>query len=234
MKVPQALITTTLAMTLFATSANAASVLYNISSFNNDGSTSPTDRQWLIGKTTITVASGLTGTDDAGLVTLQNLQSDPTTASRTSVPRFMNAFVTGTTPGVIVTDTSTGRYFQFGIAADSGNTIDLASLTFQTTRATTGTATRGYSISVSVDGGSYSLLGADSNVTNNRTNGLQNEDLSLAAMQFQGVSSVDFRVSSTGGGMEYINFAINGDVVPEPSTLLLSGLGVLVLLRRRR
>lgn len=223
------IITTSIVLALSAASANAA-VLYNISSFNNDGSTGTT--QWKAGITTITTAAGLTGTTDAELPTLQTISATPITSPQVNVLRFANL----ANPDNLIADT--GGYFQFGITdnGDVSNNMDLTSLTFQAMRATTGTSVRGYTIEVSVDGGTYSLLGDDTDFTSNRNDGLESVTISLAGAAFQGASSVDFQVTGNGGGMEYTNFAINGDIVavPEPSSTALLGLGGLALFLRRR
>jgi hypothetical protein len=208
----------------------SADVLYNIASFNNDGS-SNTSTQWKTGITTITSVSGVTGTDDAGLVTLQTLQANPVTASRLSSPRFSNQDSSSLDDAVIVDASATG-YAQFGIVTDNaGESINLSSLSFQAVRATTGTAVRGYDIDVSINGGAYTVLGA-ANVANQRNDGWESFDLTLTDT---GVTSVDFRIYSTGGGVEYTNFAINGTVIPEPATLgMIAAFGGGILFIRRR
>jgi hypothetical protein len=204
--------------------------LYNIASFNNDDS-SNTATQWKTGITTITSIVGVTGTDDAGLVAFQTLQADPVTASRTSAPRFSNQD-SASLSGTVITDASTTGYFGFGIVTDNpGESINLSSLSFQAARATTTSSVRGYNIDVSINGAAYIDFSA-ADVANNRSNGLEDFDLALTNT---GVTSVDFRIYSTGGGMEYTNFAINGTVIPEPAPLGLIGVfgGGLLFIRRR-
>ncbi|YCM46075.1 PEP-CTERM sorting domain-containing protein [Verrucomicrobiaceae bacterium 227] len=215
---------------LVAGPANGA-LLYNISSFNNNNSTA--SEYWIPGITDITVATGLSGTDDAGLLSLQTLRADATTAT-SGAPRFRNTESgQNNVRGTLTTDASSTQYFQFGILADDGTAINLTSLSFSAVRATGGTTVRGFDIDVSINGGAYTDLGAE-NVINSRNEGLANYDFPVIDT---GINSVDFRVYSTGGGIEYTNFAINGslDAIPEPSSAILAGLGTLALsLRRRR
>ncbi|YCM46074.1 hypothetical protein V2O64_08595 [Verrucomicrobiaceae bacterium 227] len=203
-------------MAVAAISLGAAQgeVLYNISSFNNNNSTA--SQYWIPGITDITVDPNLTGTDDAGLLSLQTLQNDPTTTT-SGGPRFRN-----TEPDqnnvrqTLTTDASATQYFQFGIAGGNGQ-IQLTNLTFDAVRATGGSTVRGFDIDVSVNGGAYIDLGA-SDVANNRNDGLAPFTLDLSSGDFQLISSIDFRVFSTGGGIEYTNFAINGTLAPPADT----------------
>lgn len=72
-------------------------------------------------------------------------------------------------------------------------------------------------------------LAAD-DVVNNCNAGLETIVLDLSG--YQGVSTVDFRVYTTGGGVEYTDFQINS-VVPESAAMVLLGLGSLLLRKRK-
>jgi hypothetical protein len=87
---------------------------------------------------------------------------------------------------------------------------------------------------VSVNGGAYTALGSANVTADRNTAPFDSVSLSLTGPAFQGISSVDFRVNSTGGGIEYTNFAING-TTPEPSAIALLGAAFAAAsLRRRR
>lgn len=182
-----------------------AKVLYHIASFNNNGSTADNNGgNWKTGITTIIRASGITGTDDAGLLSLQTIAPNADTVA--GGVRFRNVGDVNSltaSHGTVIADTT--GYFQFGIA---GNDIDLTNLTFKAVQATTSAATRGYKINVSINGAAYVDLAA-SNVANNRNNGLQQFNIDMTGLA-RGLSSVDFRVYTTGGGVEYTDFQVIG------------------------
>ena len=197
-----------------------ADVLYNIASFNNNG-TRKYSIHWVKGITTIITAPGITGTDDAGLLSLQTINADANTSSKHERERFMNnGSDKDVTTGAIVLDDTSGGYMQFGI---TGSNIALTSLTFQAVAAAWENKGRGYDIDISINGGDYVDLDATI-LTNHRKNGGM-ELFSIDLTGFpRGISSVDFRLSSTGGAVEYIDFKINGTVIQEPTT---QGLGLL-------
>ena len=111
--------------------------------------------------------------------------------------------------------------------------MNLTDLAFDAVRATTSTSVRGYAVTVSVYGGAYVPLGA-ADIANNRNDGLEAFVLGMMGEEFQGFSSVDFRVFATGGGIEWTDFEVNGAVVPEPATMSLLALGGMAMLRRRK
>ena len=66
-----------------------ADVLYNIASFNNDGSTIDNNGgDWKVGITTITLGSGITGSSDADLLADQTISA--TVDTSTAGSRFQN------------------------------------------------------------------------------------------------------------------------------------------------
>jgi len=190
---------------LMAGFANAA-VLYNIDSFNNTGVIA-SDMNWHAGITTITVMPGLTGTDDAQLKTLaaaSGLQPDIWGGQR-----FRNVESHNAAKETVTLDPAGGAgYMQFGIA---GTNIALTELSFLS-RAATGNDNvgRGYSVTVSIDGGAYAAL-ASGLVISGRTNGnMDTISIDLTGAQYQGISSVDFRVSAVTGGVEFTDILVSG------------------------
>jgi hypothetical protein len=133
---------------------------------------------------------------------------------------------------LLLEDTSTLKYMQFGLSAAPG-TLDLTSLTFDALRGTTSTSTRGYDISVSVDGGGYSALAAADIAANRSSASPDNVSIDLSGGAYQDATSVDFRLSNYGGTIEVTNFAVNG-TIPEPATLgLVSIVGAGLIMVRR-
>ena len=210
-------------------------VLYGISSFNNSNSTSGT-ADFIEGITTISTVADLTGTTEAQLLALQTIKAAPLTTVGGS-DRFRNSESPhNNTRGTLTTDSESqtnGGYFQFGIDANDGFAVMTSDLMFDAVRATTGTSERGYRIEMSIDGGGFVEIGAG-NVANQRNDGLQT-DITLPA-EAKGADTIDFRIFATGGGIEWTNFRINGEIapIPEPSSLILLGLGAATVFRRRR
>lgn len=75
-------------------------------------------------------------------------------------------------------------------------------------RATTSSATRGCIINVSTNGSAYFGL-ATNNVANNRSSGLEQFNIDTTGLETD-LSTVDFRIYSTGGGIEYTDFNVIG------------------------
>jgi hypothetical protein len=210
-----------------------AAPIYNIVSFDANDATTTSSKtvQYDPGLVTITVAPGLNGTTASQLLTLQTINANAGTGTTGS--RFQNTDVDAAqTNGTLIADATT-NYFQFGVSGGGGG-ISLDSLSFQAKKATANAATRGYNVVVSVNGGAYTALGSANVTADRNTAPFDAVSLSLTGPAFQGISSVDFRVNSTGGGIEYTNFAING-ATPEPSaTALLGATFAAASVRRRR
>jgi hypothetical protein len=221
-------------LSLVGTAALHAAPIYNIVSFDaNDATTSSsTSVMYDPNLVTITVAPGLSGTTASQLLSLQTVNSAAGTGKTGA--RFQNTDVDAAqTNGTLIVDPS-ANYMQFGVGGGAGG-IRLDSLTFQAKKATTSVSTRGYNVVVSVDGGAYTALGSANLTADRNSPAFDSVSLSLTGPAFQGISSVDFRVNTTGSnGVEYTNFAING-TTPEPSAIALLGAAFTAAsLRRRR
>jgi|GEM_PF-4840880 len=209
-----------------------AAVLYNIASFdaNDASSSSSTTVNYDASLVSITMASGITGSSAADLLALQNI--NPNAATSSAYPRFRNTDAdTAQLNGTLVTDID--GYFQFGIAAQAGQTLNLQSISLQAAQATAGNAGRGFNVQVSVDGGDWTSFTSQS-LTNGRTLGLQDLSYSLAGAAYQDIQSIDFRFQSTTGAVEYTNIAINGSLVPEPSRMIFLALACMGMCFSRR
>jgi len=221
-------------LSLIGATALHAAPIYNIVSFDaNDATTSSsTAVMYDPSLVTTTVAPGLTGTSANQLLSLQTI--NPAAGTGKTGARFQNTDVDAAqTNGTLIADPSS-NYFQFGVSGGAGG-IRLDSLTFQAKKATTSVSTRGYNVVVSVDGGPYTALGSANLTADRNTPAFDSIVLPLTDSAYQGISSVDFRVNTTGAnGVEYTNFAING-TAPEPSALALLGASsAAASLRRRR
>ena len=143
---------------------------------------------------------------------------------------------------------STGYYFGMTLDVTNPLGLNLTSLTFdyglgQNNGVAAQTGNFYYGVFASVNGGAFSQIGStfDSGsitLAQNVTTSLGNQNIDLSSIT--GAQNVALRVwvGSTSavpsGGSIFRNITVNGTVVPEPSTALLGGLGMLVLLRRRR
>lgn len=222
-------------LSLLAATQARAVILYSINSFDPDDATttSSTTVAFDPALVSITVFPGLTGTTAQQLLTLQTL--NPNAGTAIGGIRFQNTDSDiAQSNQTLITDASATGYFQFGVSGGNG-ALTLDNLVFDAKKATAAVATRGFNITASVNGGAYQPLGA-ANLTNDRnTATFDNVSLPLTGAGFQNISSVDFRVFSTGGGIEYRDFAINGNI-PEPASMSLAAIGTAGLLgyRRRR
>lgn len=117
-----------LALTILFCNFIQAEILYRIASFNNNASAADDNGgMWKTGITTINLADGVSGTDDAGLLSLQTLYPDADTTE--GIPRFKNVGeATNKDYETVITDPGSGtEYFQFGI---TGTHITMSNLTF--------------------------------------------------------------------------------------------------------
>ena len=234
MKLPSKSFATALLTLMASAGFSQAAVLYTISSFDPTDATTPSSItvDYDPALVAITTAPGLTGTTAVQLGQLQTINSGATTG--TAVPgdtRFRNTDVdVAQTNGTLLVDaTAATLYFQFGISGGNSS-LTLTDLVFQAKKGTTGVATRGYNVVFSINGGAYTALGSGNLTTDRNTGAFDTITLPLTDTN---VSSVDFRVNSTGSdGVEYANFTLNG--VPEPSTSMLGLLSVVGLLGIRR
>ncbi|MFD0896036.1 PEP-CTERM sorting domain-containing protein [Luteolibacter ambystomatis] len=155
---------------------------------------------------------------------------------------FANASGDGTNG----TASSTADYFSFSLSTPGAETLSLTSFTFDYGVGTNTTGQSGnfhYAVFASVNGGAYAQIGStfstgNLSLTQNVTNVIGNRSVDLSSIT--GADSVAFRVwvgstnASASTGSIFQNIIVNGSVVPEPSAVMLGGLGVLVLMRRRR
>jgi hypothetical protein len=237
-------LTMLVALTICGQTSHGA-IIYQITSFDaTDAVTaSSTTAQYDPTLPSFVLAPGVTGTDGNGLFTLQTLNATAETAATS--PRFKNTDNDANqTNGTLVTDASATLYFQFGASGLPGNLkLNLTNLEFHAGNATTTNAQRGYSITASVNGGPYTSIASGTlssfRVTAGGASGGATDDviIPLTGASFQGISTIDFRVFSVTGGVEYADFTVNGVTTPapEPTSLgvLAAGLVPFILRRRR-
>lgn len=132
-----------------------------------------------------------------------------------------------------------GQFLTFSMTADSGNTFNLASLALDHSRTNSAPRQLGIYASTNVNP-TFTLLQTFSNGNASTPPALGPVDLTNKSIAFNGVSTVSFRLVSfddntSPGVAQFDNIVVNGTVVPEPSSfaLLLGGLGMLQILRRR-
>lgn len=186
--------------------------LYVISSFNNNNSANG-NIQWIAGITDISVAEGLVGTDDTGLFALQTVNIDADSEPNgLKANRFANSISHVKKYTGSITIDPTGGYMEFGISLidPASKDIVLTSLVFNALRSTDNNTKRSYTVVYSLDSGPFVDLQSKS-VTNNRTTGY--EVCSIDLKKQVASESIDIRVSSTGGGIQFKDFVINGDII---------------------
>ena len=119
-------------------------------------------------------------------------------------------------------------YFTFTLTPAATYEIDFTSFVYTGQASGTGATSVAFRSSV------------DSFASNIGTPTVSGTTISLAGASFQNITTpIEFRLygfgaSASGGTFSVNEFTFNGDVVPEPSSALLGGLGLLALLRRRR
>ena len=157
---------------------------------------------------------------------------------------FLRSLVTGADQTAALAD---DNYFSVTISATNpGETLNLTSLTLdyavQNDNASSFSGAVYLQSTVGGTGtGNPVIAGTGTTDTQNSSGfSFAQATFDLSAAGFQGLTSITFQfrfsdtADVTGDLNRMDNVTINGSVVPEPSSALIGGLGVLVLLRRRR
>ncbi|MCA9248635.1 MAG: LamG domain-containing protein, partial [Planctomycetales bacterium] len=153
------------------------------------------------------------------------------------VMRLNTTVTTSTESAAIAND----AYISFTVTPTSSQLMNLQNLTFDAARGGS-TTPRSWYLYSSIDGFTFDNSIDQADVPTVRPT-LTGFDVDLSSASFQGLTTpIEFRLymstPATGSSLEFDNFVLNGTFaapVPEPSTLLLLGLGMLgYCLRRRR
>jgi hypothetical protein len=170
------------------------------------------------------------------------------TAGSSAGSRWLNALNTQVGAGSPV---STDDYYTFTLTAGSGNLPTLTTLKFDVVTAvanSTGAMDTTFQLFAAADGGLFSAVGLSGTALNPNTVDLIPGDAisSLGAITSANIdltglapaNSYEFRIalrdnSSAGTKTTWIQ-GIQVSAIPEPSSALIGGLGLLALLRRRR
>jgi hypothetical protein len=177
--------------------------------------------------------NGVTNTSSAGNFRASNWPLDPAV-------------------GILAGSIDTAKYFEFSLTPTAGNTLNINSFTFGVGR--TGTGPRSFQWRSSLDSFAAPISGytatnaaLDQNLgagilsyTSDVTTAATGNTLTFSSPTFSNLSTVTFRLygfnseGTTGtGGLEG-NFIFAGEVVPEPTTWALIGLGAAFVLWRIR
>jgi len=128
--------------------------------------------------------------------------------------------------GSVAEEANVGDSMTFTLSADAGSLLDLDNLTFDSIIGNTG---HQFSVDVIADGGAASTIQASTNATSSF-------DLDLSGLGDVSSLQVVFNIDALGGNsnLQFDNVVVNGEVVPEPASSALLGLGGLALILRRR
>jgi len=128
------------------------------------------------------------------------------------------------------------HYIEFTITGNVAGSLNIDSISISEWR-NGGGAANGMAFDVNIDGGGYSLYDA---VQVDSNSGDQGFDTFTFTEAIAGASSVGIRFTprnagqGTTGDIHINGLTVEGNVIPEPSSLAMVGLGCLALLRRRR
>lgn len=188
--------------------------------------------------------------EGSGPVAATNLNAAVSTASMTRGPGLVDPSPTlaawetnGTTEASATAAQTANDYYQIVLTPQSGQTLSIASIDTSIESRGAGTIVM---TAFTFDGTDYSSA-YDSGASGFSADGAFNLDYSAATelQNFTSAVTLRFTVHRTGTSDGYhelgtednltdLDFAINGTVVPEPSSALLGSLAALFLLRRKR
>jgi len=231
------------AFAALASPAATAATLFGYWNFDNPRGTGPNYTQSaaaVAGVTASTVTAGngfATGSYGTGFDTVLGV------GGSTDRAYVFESNSTGSTQAGALSGNDT---FTFTITPTGGQTIDLTSISFYAWSRVDPGAGNAYNFFVMSSATGSSVLGTYSsrnNVASNTapTAGNNQYTLDLSTVsELSGVTSaVTFTIGvyytgAAGNNLRFDDLRVYGDVVPEPSAALLSALGLLPLLRRRR
>jgi hypothetical protein len=154
---------------------------------------------------------------------------------------FENAAHAGTTLQDAI---SRNAYWVFSAVADPGFVLNLDSLSFAMGGGGSGTSELQYHVLTSVDGFTAADAVDFGSVTGNAGTTAASwtiKDVDLTASRFQGLSNIEVRIYAVRPPGENLNqfirldtVTLNGDVIPEPASLALLGIGAAMMIGRRR
>lgn len=180
--------------------------------------------------------NAVTGTDSAGLIPESGPEGSLAWGHHESIASTYND-VTGNSSAHALTANhwAIGDYYEFQTA-----TLGFTSISIAFDQYRSGTGPTDWSLQYSMNGADFTVStnGSYSLDTSSSWHSLSFDLASVTALEDQ--ANVYFRVradsapSSTAGAVRIDNFAVLGEVVPEPSGFILAGLGGLFSLLRRR